>query len=333
MRGTVWTVCAVVARLAATTSAGAKEIDKDFHETFDVKEGVSLRLEYGDGDVTIIPWEEDVIDVVVKYRADVRVVGFGSNADFDVEFRQTDDRVTVRGIEGGRNGVYILHYVNEYEYAYTIKAPAYAILDLRGDDGDLEVTGWRSDIECRTDDGDVQLSDIDNATTEIWIEDGDIRLSRMTCDLVVRSDDGDVSLGGSVVPHALFSMEDGDLRVVDSTGDFDVSLDDGDATMSRVTVSVLDVRGQDGDVDLDITSDDDLHVNVATDDGDVSIRLAGGMSFAYLVTVDDGRIVVDLEGAAETETSDHRTSGRVGEGGGFVRVSTADGDVELTTGQ
>jgi hypothetical protein len=319
--------------VVACSSAPAREIDKDFHEIFDISEGVVLRLDYGDGDVTITPWDQDVIDVVVRYRADVKAIGFGTEPDFDVEFRHTDDRVTVRGVEGSSSGVYFFRAMNEYEYTYTIKAPSYVILDLHGDDGDLELSGWRADIECRVDDGDVKFSDVVNGNTEIWIEDGDIRLAELSGDLVVRGDDGDVAITNSTLTHALFALEDGDIRISDSEGNFEATVDDGDVTLSRVTTSVVDVRGEDGSVDLDITSDADIHVNVTTDDGDVTIRLGRELSFQYLVTMDDGRVDIDLDGETETESGEHRISGRVGTGGGLVRVSTADGSVELTTGE
>ncbi len=317
--------------VAACSVAQAREIDKDFHETFDVSEGVVLRLDYDDGDATITPWDQDAIDVVVHYHADVTAIGFGTEPDFNVEFRQTDDRVTVRGIEASSSGVYFFRAMREYEYTYAIKAPSYVILDLTGDDGDLELSGWRADIECRVDDGDVKFTDVVNGNTEIWIEDGDVHLTTLSGDLVVRGDDGDISVTNSTLSHALFALEDGDIRISDSKGDFDVALDDGDVTLSRVTTSIVDVRGEDGSVNLDITSDADIHVNVVTDDGDVTIRLAGGLPFQYLVTMDDGRVDVDIDGSVETDRREHRISGKVGTGGGLVRVSTADGDVELTT--
>jgi len=317
--------------VVACSPALALEIDKNFHETFDVSEGVVLRLNYGDGDATITPWDQDAIDVVVRYRADVTAVGFGTEPGFDVEFKQNVDRVAVRGIEGTTSGVYLFRSMHEYEYSYTIKAPSYVILDLQGDDGDLVLSGWRADIECRVDDGDVRFADVVNGNTEIWIEDGDVRLTKLSGDLVVRGDDGDISVTHSTLSHALFALEDGDIRISDCEGSFDATIDDGDVTLSRVTAYVVDVRGEDGDVDLDITSDADIHINVATDDGDVTIRLAGGLSFQYLVTMDDGRVDIDLDGATEMESSEHRVSGRVGTNGGLVRVSTADGDVELTT--
>jgi len=318
--------------VVACSPAFAREIEKDLHETFDVSEGVILRLDYGDGDATIIPWDQDVIDVVVHYRADVTAIGFGTEAEFDVEFRQSDDRVTVRGKEGTISGVYFFRSMHEYDYTYTIKAPSYVILDLQGDDGDLELSGWRADIECRGDDGDVKFADVVNGNTEIWIDDGDVRLTKMSGDLVVRGDDGDITVTHSTLSQALFALEDGDIRISDSNGNFDATIDDGDVTLSRVAASVVDVRGEDGNVDLDVTSDADIHINVATDDGDVTLRLGGGLSFQYLVTMDDGRVDIGLDGATEMERSEHRVSGRVGTDGGLVRVSTADGDVELTTG-
>lgn len=330
--GTALRVCLTLTMVAAVCSTStARIVDKDFHETFDVSEGVTLRLEHGDGDVTIEPWEQDVIDVDIRYRADIKVVGFGAEADFNVEARQTDDRVTIRGIEGSARGVYFVHYVNEYEYTYTIKAPSYVILDLAGDDGDVGVSGWRADIECALDDGDVEFSDVVNSNTEIRVEDGDVRLSALSCDLVVKGDDGNITVTDSSTPLSLFSLEDGDVRVSDSTGRFDATVDDGDVTLSRVEASVVDVRGEDGSVDLDITSGEGVNINVATDDGDVVIRLARGLPFSYLVTTDDGRVNVNLEGEIETESSEHRWSGRVGRGGGMVRVSTSDGGVKLTT--
>ena len=319
--------------VVACSPAPAREIDEDFHETFDVSEGVVLSLDYGNGDATITPWDQDVIDVVVRYHADVTAIGFGTDPEFDVEFRQTDDRITVRGKEGTSSGVYFFRSMHEYEYTYTIKAPSYVVLDLEGEDGDLELSAWRADIECRVDDGDVTFTDVVNGNTEIWIEDGDVRLAELSGDLVVRGDDGDITVTHSTLSHALFALEDGDIRISDSKGNFDAAIDDGDVTLSRVTASVVDVRGEDGSVDLDVTSDGEIHINVATDDGSVTIRLGRGLSFQYLVTMDDGRVDIDLEGATETERSEHRVSGRVGTDGGLVRVSTADGSVELTTAQ
>jgi hypothetical protein len=75
--------------VAMTATASGKEIKKDFQKSFDVKEGVTLHLEHGDGDVTISPWDNDIVDVEVHYRAESKSLGVGGKVYFDVEFKQS----------------------------------------------------------------------------------------------------------------------------------------------------------------------------------------------------------------------------------------------------
>jgi len=331
MKATVL-VFAVFAALLVCQPAAARVIDKDYHETFAAKEGMKLLMFHGDGDVTITPWEQDVIDVKIRYHAEITSVGIGKDAGFSVDFKETDDAVVVREHEGGTSGIFFFLSMNEYEYTYTVSAPSYVILELRGDDGDIEVSGWRAGIDCELDDGDLEIDDVVAARVQIDLEDGDVRLTDLTADVDLRGDDGDVTISGSTFEHALLSVEDGDIDVMDSTGDFEISVDDGDVDFTRVAVSNVDVRCNDGDVDLDITIEPDSHVAVSTDDGDVTMRLSGELSFSYMVTMDDGDVDVYLDGATDTEVDDHRVSGVVGAGEGHVRVRTSDGDVTILTG-
>lgn len=322
----------VFAALFVCLPAAARVIDKDYHETFDAEQGTKLLLFHGDGDVTITPWDRDVIDVKVRYHAEVTSVGIGKEVDFSVDFKQTGDTIVVRGHEGGTAGIFFFRSMSEYAYTYTVSAPSYVILELRGDDGDVEVSGWRADIDCVLDDGDLDLDDVVAARVEIGIEDGDVRLTELTTNLDLRGDDGDVVISGGTFEHGLLSIEDGDIDVMDSAGDFEISVDDGDIDFARVAVANMDVRGNDGDVDLDVTIEPETHIAVSTDDGDVTMRLSGELSFDYLITMDDGDVDVYLDDATDTEADEHRVSGTVGAGEGNVRVRTSDGDVTILTG-
>lgn len=332
MRSLICAACAAVLLVGIGSPACAREIDKTFEKTFDVSEGTTLRLFHGDGDAVITPWDKDVIEINVRYHADLTTVGFGTEPDFDVEFRQKGDVVIVRGIEGTSSGIFIVRTVREYDYTYTISAPSYVLLDLEGDDGDVDVSGWRADIRCRMDDGDVTLADV-TASADVSIEDGDIRIEGFEGELSVRGDDGSVFVIGSSLSHARVENEDGDVKFTDSQGSFEVSVDDGDVTLNRVTAEVVDVRGNDGSIDLDLLGEGEIHVNINVDDGDVVVRLAEGLSFDYLVTIDDGDVSVNLTDTTETHHGDHRVSGSVSGGDGLVRVSGADGDVTLITGR
>lgn len=331
MRTTAF-VCAALVGLLVCLPASARVIDKDYHETFAVKEGMKLLLKHGDGDVVITPWDKDVIDVQIRYHADVTSVGFGVEVDFNAEFRQTDDTVIVKGNEGGSAGIFLRVSRNEYEYTYTISAPSYVLLELRGDDGDVEVSGWRAGIDCGLDDGDVVMTDVTGGSVRIDVEDGDVRLGGVTGELVVMGDDGDVKVSQSTLDHALISVEDGSVDVVDSSGRFEITVDDGDVDLRRVAVGTVDIRGNDGDFDLDLTVGRDANITVVTDDGDVTMRLGGELSLDYLVTMDDGDVEVNLGEVTNGETRDHRVSGTIGGGKGLLRVRTSDGDVVITRG-
>ncbi len=330
MRAMVF-VCAVLAGLLVCQPAFARVIDKDYHETFDVTAGAKLVLLHGDGDVVITPWDQDVIDVKVRYHAEIKSVGFGTEVDFKAEFNRSGDTIIVKGNEGGTAGIFFVRSTREYQYSYTVSAPSYVVLELRGDDGDVKVSGWRAGIDCELDDGDIDMSDV-AGVVDIDLEDGDIKLTGLTGELAVRGDDGDVAVSKSALKHALFSLEDGSIDVMDSSGQFEVTVDDGDVDFRRVTCGVVDIRGNDGDVDLDLTIDPKAHINVATDDGDVTIRLGGELSFDYLITMDDGDVDVQLDEVTDSEAGDHRVSGTVGGGKGLLRVRTSDGDVTIVSG-
>jgi hypothetical protein len=325
-------VCAVLVALLAVQPVAARLIDKNYHETFDVKEGMKLILLHGDGDVTITPWDQDVIDVKIRYHADITSLGFGVEVDFKAEFKEMDNTVFVKGTEGGTAGIFFMRSTNEYEHSYTISAPSYVILELRGDDGDVEISGWRAAMDCALDDGDVSISDVVCDRLEIDFEDGDVELVGVTGEVALRGDDGDVAVSNSTFKHALFSVEDGSIDVMDTAGHFEVSVDDGDVDFRRVTSALIDIRGNDGDVDLDLIVGPEFHTNVATDDGDVTMRLSGELSFDYLVTMDDGDVDVYMDDATDTEADDHRVSGVVGDGEGHVRIRTSDGDVTIMSG-
>jgi hypothetical protein len=47
----------------------AEDIGRNYHETFEVERGMKLALEHGDGDVEIAPWDEDTLEVDLRYRA------------------------------------------------------------------------------------------------------------------------------------------------------------------------------------------------------------------------------------------------------------------------
>ncbi len=331
MRVAATAIAVVVVLVVLFVPAWAVKIDRDFHEGFDVRGGFRLDIHHGDGDVVITPWDKDVIDITVHYRADVTRVGLGGPPDFDVEFKTGEDFIRVVG-HMTPQGPAVFQSMRIYEYSYVIKAPAYVKLELSGDDGDVEIKGWRAEIDCSIDDGDVVLEDVANSRTSLSLDDGDVIAVGLSGEMRLSADDGDVRLCGCALSEARMSVEDGDITVTDSEGDYSVSLDDGDVLLDLKTSSDVRVRSADGDVEIIVRSGEVDEIDVATDDGDVVVTMPEGSSYSYRITMDDGHVRVAVPERGEFEKDEHAASGKVRGGQGRVRIRTSDGNVLLEEG-
>lgn len=317
-----------VVTITATIPASGKEISKDFHRSFDVKEGVTLRLEHGDGDITIAPWDQDVLDVKVIYRAEVKSLGVGGKVHFDVQFEQSGDAINVIG-EERISGSVGFRYFKRYEYTYDIRAPRYVKLDLEGEDGDVEIRNWRAKIDCRLEDGDIPLEDIVCPTTRIDLEDGDVNIHGLEGNLILDAEDGNVELIRCKTPACRISVEDGDVTIRESQGDFEIDAEDGDINLYELRAQGLEIKTSDGDVDLELLKTDNIDLDISTEDGDVSVDLESGTSASFTVETDEGNIRLDVPAATDLTKRKHRASGELNGGQGRIRIDTAAGNVVL----
>jgi DUF4097 and DUF4098 domain-containing protein YvlB len=316
---------------AIAGTAGANEINKNFHQSFDVKRGDTLRLRHGDGNVQLTTWDKDTIDVKVRYRADIDAVGIrlGSKDDFNVEFRQSGDTVFVTGKETSR-GTIGFYNKKQYEHVYEIHSPDYIRLDLDGDDGNVDISDWAAEINCLIDDGNVTLRNIRGNITTIRGEDGDIEIDDLTGDLKIEVDDGDVFLTACDMPRCRLEANDGDIEMSKSKGSFDITVDDGNVTMRQIAATGLIVRANDGDIDVDLLDGETLDADIRTDDGDVTVNLEKGISLTFHASADDvDYIRIDLEDIENYREDRESKSGRINEGDGRLKIRTADGDITI----
>jgi DUF4097 and DUF4098 domain-containing protein YvlB len=311
--------------------AAAKEFNKDFHQSFDVKKGDRLSLRFGDGDVKIIPWEKNIIDVNVRYKADINIIGIrlGGKQDFDVEFRQTANTVYVIGKEAS-SATIGYHNKRIYEYVYEIHSPQYIRLDLDGDDGNVEIEDWAAEIDCRIDDGDILLRNIVGGGTSIRGEDGEVRIENLTADLTIEVDDGDVTLTDCDMGCCRVEGNDGNVTISQSKGSFDIALDDGDVVLENIEAQRLKISTEDGDIEVDHLSAGKLDAEIKTNDGDVKISFDRGFSVSFTISADDADdIRLDLDNIENFEKDRRSTSGSINGGNGRLKIRTDDGNVTI----
>ncbi len=316
----------------ASGPAAAEEINKNFHQSFDVKAGDSLCLRSGDGDVKIVPWEKDVIDVTVRYRADIDVAGIrlGGRNDFDVEFRQSGDTVYVMAKEPS-SGAIGFYNKKVYEYVYEIHSPSTVRLDLEGDDGDVMIENWGAEVACRVDDGDIQLKNISGGRTDLRTDDGDVTIDKLSGNLTISLDDGDVTLTGCDLESCRVDGEDGEIRVRQSKGSFDITVDDGNVIMERIEARGLQISAAEGDIEVDLLAGPiPLDAEIKTEDGDIEIALEKGFSVSFHISADEpDNIRFDMTGIESFKEDRYGKSGSINGGAGRLRIRTDEGDVTI----
>lgn len=312
----------------ASGAASAVMVDREFHESFEALEGDVIECRFGDGDVRVSSWDENTVDVRVAYRADVKGLGFGRDPDFEADIRRVDGEILIEGreIPGGAPFVRVRSID---EYVYSIKAPSWVVLRLTGDDGDVTVDGRTAPIAITLDDGDVDISDSRAGEIRIAFEDGDLALTKVAAELRLTGDDGDVVLTECEFPFARLRLGDGDVLASGSAGNMEIVVDDGDVALHGMVGERLEIRGEDGDVRVELAEMPSVDLDIDLDDGDADIVYVPGLSAKLLFTTDDGRLELDGVDIADYEEDEHMASGVIGGGDGRIRIRTSDGDVLL----
>ncbi|MBN2071792.1 MAG: DUF4097 family beta strand repeat protein [Candidatus Krumholzibacteriota bacterium] len=327
MRNTLGSLMIVIITALASCGAQGREIERDYHKTYDVSPGYGLRLKNGDGNVFIKRWDKDVLDIKVEYLAEYKSIGAGER-DFKVNFRTKNDIIEVTEVETS-TPVIGFHIFNIKEYSYTIFAPDYLTLEINGDDGEIYIDDWRANIEISLDDGAAVLRGIECDQTIISIEDGELNIGDHKGNLEIDYDDGRIEIFRCSIPECIIRGEDGPLSIRDTKGDFDIELDDGDADIYRLLTENLHYQGGDGDLEMEILRIDDIDIDIRTDDGDIDLDLEEGISAKFSIDVDDARIRIDLPSGTIIEKDENWVSGKLRDGKGRIRIRTSDGNVNL----
>lgn len=309
----------LAALLAAAPAARAKTgtVDRELDESFDVVPGDRLVLRHGDGEVRISPWDRDVLEVHVVYRADYSEGGLAvsSERDFEVDFERSGREVRVTGRELGGDGLRIgWSTMNVHQHLYTVRAPAWLELEVLGDDGDVRLADWTGPSRLR-------------------LEDGDVLVERFAGILEVVLEDGDLTLRDSRLDGSRLDLEDGDVDLQAVAGQFRLTTVDGDVTARSLSPLQVFVQSEDGDVDLGVVPTEGLDLEVRTADGDVRLELAAGVSARFEVETRHGDVRTDLPAALDLEEAEHAAGGRLAGGDGRIYVRTEDGVVSLRSGR
>lgn len=225
----VTAVCAAFALTGCGVSIdlGGDVTERTESEVVDADGIARLRVETGNGRITVSGDDGDEITVTARLRE-------SDQGDADWLLREDDDVLVVEGdCDGG--------WFDECSVGFEIELPAELAVELRTDNGRIDVDGLAGALDAQTDNGAIS---------------GDVLTSRTAR---VDTDNGRVTL--------VFAATPDDVTVTTDNGAVEVRFpDDGDA-------HDVSTRTDNGSVDVGVRTDptSDRSISVETDNGSIEI--------------------------------------------------------------
>jgi DUF4097 and DUF4098 domain-containing protein YvlB len=320
--------------------------------------GSSLRVANDRGDIKVTPSNDDQVHVVTNYVVVAR-------SDGDAQ-KMRGARTPTFSNEGsilvlssiGTRGVENANYAR---VNMEVQVPRKASVDLQTMRGDVRVIGRDGDVKIQTSRGDTQVEDV-NGKAEVHARHGDFVARKISGDVSIEGSVNDCTVadvGGQVelrgdyygsisvsrVPKPVrFNSSRTDLEIAKLDGE--MRMESGDLHISSMAGPVtLRTRSKDihfdsltGDLTLDDSNGEvEVHVkapvgNIDINDrnGQVRITLPDKANFSVDAETRNGEIRSDFSEIKTENVRDiNHASGRVGTGGGTVRLRTEHGDIEI----
>lgn len=204
----------------------------DWHKEYTLQNQPDLRVETGDANVHVIPWDKKTIDIAVttvNWK-----IGPGN-----LEIAESQSGDTVDFSARQRNAHWGVHWDLHQRADVTIHTPREGRFQLRTHDGRLEVAELKGDLELRTGDGKLSASKLDG-DVRAQTGDGGMQLTGRFDGLDARSGDGRVeieALEGSKMTHEwTLRAGDGSIRL----------------KLPHDFAAMLEAHTGDGHIDLDV---------------------------------------------------------------------------------
>ena len=288
-------------RLAGNEVFG-KGVDgrRHFERSFTVEPNGEFVLTTDVGDVAIEGGEGNEV------RVSVDAAGREDRLrSFDVDFKQADNRVEVRGV---------------------LKKRGWNFWDWDGLRAKFIVTVPRQfTVTCVTAGGDVYLRAV-KGNASIHTSGGDVMLEELEGDTRAETSGGDVDVK-NVTGTVSVESSGGDIRASGVRGDTRAETSGGD-----IVIRALDGRiyAETSGGDIEVTAlGTNKGVNLHTSGGDIEIYLPRDIAATVDASSSGGEVTCELDIVTHGKVRDDELYGQINGGGEKIRAQTSGGDVSI----
>lgn len=283
-------------------SLDSSRFHEDFQYSYNINPGARLTLETFNGDVDVLSWEKNSIQITgTKYASSQEAL-----KDLRIDIKTGDDSIsicTVRpgGFPGGAGAKYFL------------RVPSDISLDrMVTSNGGVRVEGIRGKVRLETSNGGVRLRQI-VGPLEALTSNGSIDADDLDGDTYLRTSNGPIRM------DRMHGALDG------ATSNGSVHLDwAGGKPGQRLRIGTSN-----GPIEVNCGEVDDNAIDLSSTNGSVTLRLHPGVKADVNATTSHGTISTDFEIGSNGSSAKDSLEGQINGGGSKITISTSNAPIHL----
>jgi DUF4097 and DUF4098 domain-containing protein YvlB len=273
---------------------------EDFHLSYKVQPGSRLAIENFNGGIEIISWEKNEVEVNgTKYCGSAELLGM-----LKVEGEQTGDTLRLRTVraDGKRSNC---------GAKYIIRAPKKLQLDgIVSSNGGIRVEQIVGNARLQSSNGSIKVRDLEGRL-EAKTSNASIDASAVIGDFTGHTSNG------SIIVNDLEGAFEGETSNASIKG-----------RISKLAANrPLKANTSNGSIDLTLPDYKGQQVDLDSSNASVTVHLPANLNADIHATTSNGGISSDFN--VNGTQGKNRLDGRVGEGGGTIRLSTSNGGIRI----
>jgi len=278
---------------------GSDRYREDFHYSYPLSTGGSLRLENFNGSVEISGWDKNTVDIDgTKYaNTEYRL------REVKIDIVPSTNSITIRTLppldhRGNAGARYTIHVPRRIELSSIASSNGpirvesiEGLSHLRTSNGGVHVTGLVGPLEVQTSNGTIEVTDVTGDTT-LHSSNGTIRAE---------------------------DVRKGRFGATTSNGSINVRLKDADSSPVRLETS----NGH-----IDLTMDAVREVKATSSNSSITVHLPASAGATLDAHTSNSSITCDFD-VSTHQFSKHRLEGTIGKGGPLLDLGTSNGSIKV----
>lgn len=273
---------------------------EDFHYSYPLADGGSLRVENFNGSIEISGWDKNTVDIDgMKYAStEYRL------KELKIDISPSAGSITIRTLPP-------LDHRGNAGARFTIHVPKRTQLDqITSTNGAIRVDSIDGASRLHTSNGSVHASTL-SGPLDVQTSNGSVEVTDISGDTTLHSSNGTIRA----------EVKKGRFGATTSNGSINVRLIGGDASPVRLESS----NGH-----IDLTMDAAREVSARTSNSSITVRMPATANANLDAHTSNSSITCDFDVSVHSgQISKHHLEGKIGTGGPVLDLGTSNGSIKL----